>query len=435
MQPMHRRSFLKAVGGATAGASLFLSGCAPAILTGAKKTLNFWAFSSTRTQWQQKAWELYKQEKKPDFEINWMIFPFQQMHDKILITALAGSGGPDIADIEIGQFARFIKGDVIFTDMTSKLQQMGIADQFYRPSATDPWSWQGKIYGIGNELNACLLSYRWDLFEKAGIKAPITTWDEFAEAGRNYHKATGKYFIDFPFNDSGYWWIQTLQGKGGFFDASGKPIFNSPEGLKTLSYQKQALAEGWASIRPVGQAYWAKVSDGTFASLIGPSWNFSGFVQQNSPDTAGKWLLQPLPLWEAGGSNTATQGGTGVAVLKTSSSVEEALDFVLYEHSSVEALLGDYSIRQTWPTFKPALEQAKLSEPLKFFNNQSAGGVIKEVAPQINKWYNSPYWPETTDAFTRLALTPCLQQAGVSPASALKAADGEATRIINFETA
>lgn len=435
MQSMHRRSFLKAVGSATAGASLLLSGCAPAINTGAKKTLNFWAFSRTRIQWQQKAWELYKKEKKPDFEINWMIFPFQQMHDKILITALAGSGGPDIADIEIGQFARFIKGDVIFVDMASKLQQMGVMDKFYHPSATDPWSWKGKIYGIGNELNTCLLSYRWDLWEKAGIKTPINTWDEFAETGRNYQKATGKYFIDFPFNDSGYWWIQTLQHKGGFFDANGKPIFDSPEGLNTLSYQKQAINEKWAGIRPIGQSYWAKLSDGTFSSLIGPSWNFSGFVNQNSADTAGKWHVQPLPRWEEGGSRTATQGGTGVTVLKTSSSIEEALDFVLYEHTSIEALLGDYKIRQTWPTYKPALEQAELSEPLKFFDNQRVGEIIKEVSPEINQWYNSPYWPETTDAFTRLALTPCLQQPDVKPETALKTAYGEASSIISFETA
>lgn len=122
-------------------------------------------------------------------------------------------------------------------------------------------------------------------------------------------------------------------------------------------------------------------------------------------------------------------------MLKTSSSVEEALDFILYEHTSIEALLGDYGIRQTWPTYKPALEQAKLSEPLKFFDNQRAGAVIKEVSPEINQWYNSPYWPETNDAFIRIALTPCLQQPGVTPESALKAAYSEASSIINFETA
>jgi arabinosaccharide transport system substrate-binding protein len=438
MTAMNRRTFLKqaAVTGALAlGGSTFVSACeGPFVNTGAKKTLNFWAFADTRLIWQKKAWELYKQQKHPDFEISWLVLPYQQMHDQVLITAQAGSGGPDIADIEISQFSRYIKGDVIFVDLMPKLAQMGGLDNFYHPSATDPWSWQNKIYGIGNELNTCLMSYRWDVWQKARVKTPITSWDEFAQEAVRFHHDTGHYLIDFPFNDWGSWWMMTLQQKGGFFAPDGQPTLTSPQAINTLSYHKKAINDGWAIVRALGPAYNALLSSGTVASLLGPSWQFSGFTQQNLPDTKGKWHLQPLPVWTPGGSRTATWGGTGVSVLKTSSSVDEAIDFVLFEHTNPQALLADFDARQVWPTYKPALQDSRLSEPLAFFDNQRVGDMIKEVSPEINKWYNSPFWSETTDACIRLGITPVLQQ-GASPESAMNNAQSQAKSIINFETA
>ncbi|HTI14936.1 MAG TPA: extracellular solute-binding protein [Dictyobacter sp.] len=439
MNRMDRRTFVKVAGGMVAGSLLF-GGCgeAPAFNRGVKKTLNFWAFSDTRTAWQKKAFELYKKARNPDFEINWLIMPYNQMHDQILITSQAGSGGPDIADIEISQFARFIKGDVIFVDMAPKLQAMNLMDQFYRPSATDPWSWQGHVYGIGNELNTVLLSYQWDIWEKARVKTPINSWDDFAEEAKRFHSDTGKYLIDVPFDAWGDWWILALQQRSGFFNAQGQPVLNDPINVRTLAFQKQALKDGWATTRPPSQSqasYMAALSSGNVTSLIGPSWQFSGFVQQNISQTKGQWHLQPLPAWTPGGSRTATQGGTGVSVMKTSSSAEEALDFVLYEHSTPEALLNDFTLRQTWPTFRPAFADARLSEPLAFFDNQRVGTLIQELSPEINQWYNSPYWPETTSACIAYGITPAIQNAAVSAQQALDNAQKQTMDTINFETA
>ncbi len=438
MESVSRRSFLKTAGGLAAASTgaWWLSGCAPAFNTGAKKTLDFWAFSDTRIFWQKKAWDLYKQQKKPDFEINWLIFPYQQMHDKILVTSQAGSGGPDIADIEISQFSRYIKGDVIFVDLMPKLQAMGVLDNLYRPSATDPWTWKGKIYGMGNELNTCLLSYRFDLLQKANIKVPFETWDDFAEAGKKYHQDTGKYLIETSYYDWGYWWIMTLQQGGGFFGPDGQPTLNAPPAVKSLTFMQQMIKDGWSIPRPLSASYNALVDSGVIATILGPSWNFSGFAQENAPDTKGKWHLQLLPRWTSDGSRTATWGGTGVSVLKTSQSVDEAVDFVTFEHTTPQALLYDFDERQVWPTFKPALDDPRLSQPLPFFDNQRVGELIKEASPEINKWYNSPYWPETTDATVRVGLTPAILQPNtVTAAQAMNNAQHEALSIISFETA
>jgi arabinosaccharide transport system substrate-binding protein len=353
----------------------------------------------------------------------------------LLVTAQAGSGGPDIADVEISQFPRFIKGDVLFVDLSAKLKQMGEWGNLYHPSATDPWSWKGKTYGIGNELNACLLSYRHDVWEKAGVNAEVATWDEFVQEAKRFHKDTGNYLIDQAYLDWSQWWLQTLQAGGGFFRQDGQPALDSPESIRTLTWMQNALKEGWSTLRPAGQSYNVALQQGKIASLLGPSWQFSGFVQQNIPQTKGKWHLMPFPRWTPDGSRTATWGGTGVAVLKTSEFADEARDFVLFEHTSAESVLFDFAIRQVWPTYKPAFENKKLTQPLAFFDNQRVGDLIREVSPEINTAYMSPYWPETTSAFVRLGLTPPMQDLKESPKSALVKAQKESQSIIEFVTA
>lgn len=437
MDKLSRRTFLKktaAASGAALTGGLYLGGCAPAYNKGAKRTLQFWAFSDTRTAWQEKAWELYKKEKKPDFDLNFLILPYSQMHDKVMVTSQAGSGGPDIADIEIGQFGRFTKGDVIFVDLTPRLAQLGVLDKLYRGSATDPWSYGGKVYGLGNELNAVLLSYRWEFWEKAGLKTPIETWDDFVEQAQKYHKDTGKYLIDFPFDDSGTFFNMTLQQGVGFLGKDGRPTLDTSEGARTLSYQQAALKAGWSIRRPSGQAYNAALQSGDVASLLGPSWNFSGFVQQNIPETEGKWRLQPVPVWDDKSAPTSTQGGTGVAVLKTSSLIDEAMDFVIWEHTTTEAVMFDFEERQVWPTWRPAFENQKLTDPIKFFDNQRVGELIEKVSPEINTQYNGPFYPETSDALLRKGVTPAILTS-LPAKDALSQAQAEAEKIINFESA
>jgi arabinosaccharide transport system substrate-binding protein len=439
MAPVSRRTVLKgaATAGAAAAGGSWLAGCgqSPNFNRGAKKKLSFWAFSDTRIGWQKEAFELYKKAKNPDFEIEWLILPFTQMHDQLLITAQAQSGGPDIADVEISQFPRYIKGDVLFADLRPKLEEMGEWNNLYHPSATDPWTWQNKVYGIGNELNACLLSYRWDIWEKAGVSTTIGTWDEFVDEAKRFHRDTGNYLLDQQYLEWGQWWLMTLQQGGGFFKADGQPILDSPESVQTLDWMQRGMRDGWSTLRPQGQSYNIALEQGRIASLLGPSWQFSGFVQQNIASTKGKWHLMPFPRWTPGGSRTATQGGTGVAVLKTGEFAEEAMDFVLFEHTNTAALLGDYDARQVWPTYKPAFTNAKLTEPMAFFDGQRVGDLIKAVSPEIPRAYMSPFWPETTSAFVRLGLTPAMQDLRTPAKAALARAQQESLDTIDFVTA
>src|SRR5262245_65653957 len=108
---LSRRDLLRIGGLATLG----LAACAPAPASVAGTTrLEAWAFSETRVTWQQRAARLYAQRVDPTLSVEWTVLPNQQMHDKLLIASQAGTGGPDLADVEISQFSRFLQGRPTF---------------------------------------------------------------------------------------------------------------------------------------------------------------------------------------------------------------------------------------------------------------------------------------------------------------------------------
>jgi arabinosaccharide transport system substrate-binding protein len=157
--------------------------------------------------------------------------------------------------------------------------------------------------------------------------------------------------------------------------------------------------------------------------------------------TEGKWMVQPMPVWESVQSApTATWGGTGVCVSKAGRYRDFALDFVLWEHLTPEAVIEDYKERNVWPTLKAAWTHPKTKDvftaPDPWFNKQDVGSIVRDVADKIPKWYNSPFWNEGTDAMTRVGLVPALQGSNPQdPAETLPAAAKEAERIIAFESA
>jgi len=450
--PTSRRQFLRAaaaVGGMTVLAPL-LAACGSSGRLAGKPTLEMWAFSDTRTKWQKNGFNTYyskgdtqgvRADYAGKFNLNFLTLPYGQMHDKLMITAQAGQGGPDIADVEISRYSQFIKGGVnVFISLNDRIQQHGGTEQLYTGSATDPWSWKGEINGLGNELNACAMAYRFDLFEKYGIAAPIKTYEQMADVGKKLQKDSGgkAYLLDIDPTSWGYWWMLTQQQGGGFFNAQGQPEWQEEAGVRTLQFLQDALyKDKWAMVTPVGPSRNSAFVNGQILSILGPSWNIVGFPQQNLEPTKGKWTMQPMPIWQSVKSApTATWGGTGVSVPRSSAYVDMAADFVVWEHFTPAAVLADFTYRQVWPTLKKAWSSPVLTAPIAWFNNQQAGQIIEQVAGQIPKWYNSPFWPEGTDAMTRVALAPALAETNQQePKQALQEAAAATNKIIRFESA
>src|SRR5207244_6195567 len=145
--------------------------------TGAAATLEFWAFANERLGFVKDTVQAH-----PELTINYRVFPYQEMHDKLLAAVTSGRGAPDIVDVEISRFGGFLKGDTVpFVPLNDKIGTD--LDSLYQSAATDPWSWKGKIYGVGNELNCCLLAYRKDVMSDLGVPTPFNAWTDVIAAG------------------------------------------------------------------------------------------------------------------------------------------------------------------------------------------------------------------------------------------------------------
>ncbi|TQM11666.1 ABC transporter substrate-binding protein [Pseudonocardia kunmingensis] len=444
MSRLARRDFLKFSSiGALAAAGFGASGCATESrrTVGGRPVLQVWAWDrNSRGQWHQNAWRRYRQQNNPDFELEFVYLPFEQLHDKILVAAMAGSGGPDICDIEISRFGNYVRGEPMFVDMGPELHRRNLVDQFYVPSALDPWSYRRGIYGIGSEQNTCLMCYRADLYEDAGVTTPIGSWDQLAEEARRYRRDTGRYLVDVEYLDWGEWWMFTLQQGGGFFDEAGMPRVADEYGIRTVEFRRKAVEDGWAmlssNLESDSPQHFAALGNGTVATVFGPPWLFSGNTQSYLPETAGKWRLQPFPRWDGGGaspSRAATWGGTGVCVTRSCPLPDEAVDFVIFMHTDIESVRFDFDQRQNFPTYRPAYAEPWLNEPAEFFRDQPVGALIGDYASEINNWYNSPFWPQVTQATLRAGITPGMR-GDLEPAVAMQNAQEEALKVIDLAT-
>lgn len=413
---MSRREFLRAGGGALVGAyALGLAGCGGGQAGSEGDALEFWAFDEgranlARAALQTDAWK----EAQGDINVNFRIFPYEQMHDKLLTALVSGKGAPDIADVEISRFSNFIKGDELpFVDLSDRIG--GDIDDVYKPAATDPWTWQGKIYGVGNELNTCVLAYRSDIMDDAGVRTPFETWDQVVEAGREVSNEERKMFAlhDLAFGD--HYMLSQNSGTT-FFDEDGNYIGDNEPNVTALQFLHDMVYDsGVAGIAPVIASddwyppqYRQAFAAGRFVALFGPPWHLS-FLPTDVKEQAAQWRVQQLPSGLGEGLPTANFGGTGQCITTQCQNVDAAYELVRIANLTTEGVMADFEARTAYPAYRPAYEDPALNEPNDYFGGQKIGQIYSDLAPDLPPFNQSTVWGQATEALVREAITPVMQ--------------------------
>ncbi len=415
---LSRRDFLRAGGGALLGASaLGLAGCGGGGDQGGSggNALEFWAFDEGRANFARAALETKEwRDAHGDMKVNFRIFPYEQMHDKLLTALVSGKGAPDVADVEISRFSNFIKGEELpFLDLTDRIG--GDIDDVYKPAATDPWTWQDKIYGVGNELNTCVLAYRQDLMDQVGARTPFETWDEVVEAGREVSNNDRKMFAlhDIAFGD--HYMLSQSSGTA-LFDDEGDYIADNEASVAALQFLRDMIHEsGIAGIAPVVASdnwyppqYRSAFADERFVALFGPPWHLS-FLPTDVKEQSGKWTVQGLPSGLGEGLPTANFGGTGQCVTTQSQNPDAAYDLIRIANLTSEGVVADFEARTAYPAYKPAYEDPALQKANEYFGGQKLGEIYSELAPGLPPFNQSPVWGQATVAMIREVVTPVMQ--------------------------
>lgn len=382
---------------------------------GGDNTLEFWAFDEGRTDFAKAATQTASwKEAHGDVKVNFRIFPYEQMHDKLLTSLVSGKGAPDIADVEISRFSAFIKGDDLpFVDLNDRIGSE--IDNVYKPAATDPWTWNGKIYGVGNELNTCVLTYRQDIFEEVGITTPLETWDDVVAAGKEVTHADRKMFAlhDLGFGDH---YILSQSSGTSYFDEEGNYIGDNEKSVAAMQYLHDLVyKEKIAGIAPAVAGdewyppqYRAAFKAGKFVSFFGPPWHLS-FLPLDVADQSGKWAVQKLPSGLGDSLPTANYGGTGQCITMQSQNPDVAFDLIKAANLTNEGVVSDFKTRTAYPAYKPAYEDPALAEPSEYFAGQKLGQLYAELAPQLPAFNQSPVWAQSTTALGRDVIGPVMR--------------------------
>jgi multiple sugar transport system substrate-binding protein len=323
---------------------------------------------------------------------------------KVRTVLKSGKGLPDVIQMEFQYIPSFTITKSLL-DMTPYLPSNFLS--LYPEWIQKQINIQGGIYGVPWDSGPLGLIYRKDLLDKAGVKTPINTWDEFATAAVKYHKANpSSYLVDMPGGQSGQW-------LGLFWQNGSLPFTSDPNSFKVdlTSQKNKEVTDYWDKLYKNGSishdtdftsAWYTGFSKGKYAGWISAAWG-PIFLQSYTANSKGQWRAQALPQWNAGDKISGNWGGSTLAVLKDSKQPAAATEFarwILTQQAPVEMFSYE---RFLFPTLTSMLTNPQwLNKKYPFYGGQQVNKVYAQMSNAVDKgWEWDPiheYVATTGDA-------------------------------------
>ncbi|QOC95302.1 ABC transporter substrate-binding protein [Micromonospora craniellae] len=297
----------------------------------------------------------------------------------------ARSGVPDVAQVEYYALPQFVLSKAL-TDLTG----YG-ADKLEATFTPGPWTAVrsgGGVHGLPMDSGPMALFYNKEVFDKHGLRVP-TTWDEYVTEAEKLHRADPNAYITSDTGDAGFATSMIWQAGGRPYrvDGTSVGIDLADQGTRTFTATWQRLIDGKLLAPIVGwsDAWYKGLSDGTIATLVIGAWmpaNLESGVQAAS----GKWRVAPMPQWEAGGSVTAENGGSSLAIPEQGANKTLAYAFLRY--ATVAEGAQTRTDRGAFPATTAQLNAPQfLDKEFPYFGGQQVNQVLAESAARV-----SPGW-------------------------------------------
>ncbi len=396
------------------------------------KTFTFWTFAQSHADFFETMvgeWNAANPARQLKLDIQ--VMPYADMHNALTTAFQADSGAPDIVDIEVGKFPNYLQGDIKLAPINSVVEPE--LNNIVR-SRVDIYSNAGSFYGIDYHVGASVMYYNKELLDQAGINADdLTTWDKFSEAGKTFTAKTGKPFAVFQsLNEHDLLPKLICQGAD-VIKPDGTPTLNTPELAKAIAFEQSMLKDKTAVVCPGGDfhkdEFYGFFNNGGAAAMGMPFWYLNRFTD-NMPDLAGKILVKPLPVFQAGQDRSVGIGGTGTCVTTYCADQSLAIDFLAFAKLSENGnkqiwnIMGFDPIRTT--VWSDDLMKAPDNTFNKYFANLPAEALlaIKDEIPGLTITKNTP---QTFNKLQQIVLPSCIEELK-DPATILKDAQAELER-------
>jgi lactose/L-arabinose transport system substrate-binding protein len=333
------------------------------------------------------------EEDNPEHSINVEMIGWGDMVPRLQAAMSAGTGGPDLATINLGSHIASFAELGGLTDLSEYIDP--ISDQF-TDAAYAGSRYKDVTYGIPADIGPYTMFYRADIFEEAGVDPEsIVTWEDYIEAGKKIQEETGTNMLPWPTThyELGNWNFEpALRAAGGnFFDQQGNPIVDKLSiNYKLMEVMKEITDSGIGLEATPWTTPWnAAIQNGDVATILAGGW-FIGNITEIAPETSGNWRVMQAPNFT--GKATGSMGGTAMAVPSTSDNVELAVDFAKYVLATKEGTEFLFQDAGVMPAFRPVFETEAFNEEVEFFGGQQVWNELAEMSEkEIATWNATPY--------------------------------------------
>jgi multiple sugar transport system substrate-binding protein len=286
-----------------------------------------------------------------------------------LITNNAAGTNPDITEVEYQALPALIANKVIVPID----QYVGDISADFAKSSLAQVQFEGKTYGVPQNICPMVFFYRKDVFDSLGLKPPAT-WDEYAADAAAIHAKNPKQYIgNFSAVDSGWFAGLAQQAGANWWTTSGTTwnvAINDAPTQKVANYWSGLIDKGLVSPEPNWSPQWSTdMNDGTIVGWASAQWAPNQFPSV-AKDTAGKWVAAPLPTWNAGDQTVGIWGGETEAVTANSKHPAEAAKFVKWLNSSPEGVKLLIQQVDVFPASLSNQGQDVLKTPPPFMSDQ-----------------------------------------------------------------
>ncbi|NEG70570.1 ABC transporter substrate-binding protein [Bifidobacterium choloepi] len=301
----------------------------------------------------------------------------------------AGTGAPDVIQLEYEAMPQFMTGN---EQHLVDLSQFGFND--YKDDYT-AGSWKSvqlgtddKVYGVPVDLGPFVMYVREDIFKQYGVDVP-TTWDEFAEAGKEL-KAAGYdgYLTDFPLNSTAMLLAFFAQTGDDVYTYSAsdptkvKVNYNSDGAQKVLKYWKELVDEGLVDTTDANTTDWTtNILGGKYATWVQASWQ-TGYLAADSDDgdADSGFRIYKAPVWDSS-TPDVNQGGSAWAVTDQAKDTEAAYTVARELFSSDSAQKIGVTTGGLFPAWTSMLDSDYFkTEKIAFLGDQEANEITIPVA-------------------------------------------------------
>lgn len=303
-----------------------------------------WTFVDLHNEFYAKMVEEWN-ELNPDKQLNvtFSTYPYGDMHNKLMMSLQAGSGAPDICDIEIGQFPNYTGVDCPLYDLTDALAPY---EDTMVQSRLDVYSKEdGTRVGVPTHVGATVMYWNAEIFEEYGLDyKSVKTWDDYTALGEQLKEASNGevYLTSVDTGGVDWMWIAMAEfGEDWTGGPGGTPNVQLESVEKMMTMQQQWLNDGIAMISTDGHTDTdgcrVPISEGKIASFPKAMWYMSRFTGYEAMKTLeGKFDITTVPVFEEGQKCSVGIGGTGTVVTNECENPELAAEWLAWAKCSPE---------------------------------------------------------------------------------------------------